>query len=159
MRGLLAPALAACWLLCLACAPPPPAAPHGPPDHAHLIQRTVVVGDNHVSLLVDHRAGEAALLITGRQEEPRPIRAASLPATFRFPDGSQRQATFEPTSWLCRKGPCLASEYALAAGWLTQAHRFELETVAPLEGVRYRVSFDYSTSPAEDVHHRHERLD
>jgi hypothetical protein len=146
-------------VVCLGCAPAPAVAPHGPPDHAHLIQRTVVVGENHVSLLVDHRDGEAALLITDRQERPRPIRMRGLEATFRLPDGTRRQAVFEPTSWLCRRGSCLASEYVLQAGWLRSVHRFELEMVVPLEGVRYKITFDYSTSEAEDVHHRHERLD
>ncbi len=159
MRRVLPLSLALAWLVCLACQPRPVAAPHGPPDHPHLIKRTVVIGDNHVSLMVDHRAGEAALLITDRLEEPRRIHAPNLPAQFRLPDGTTRQATFEPTSWLCRKGACLASEYVLRQGWLAKVHRFELETVVPLEGVRYRVTFDYSTSEAEDVHHRHEPLD
>lgn len=145
---------------CLACAPAPVVAPPGPPDHQHLIEHTVVVGDNHVSYLVNHRAGEARLLITDRYETPRPILAYSLPGTFRFPDGSTREATFKTTSWACRRarGACRASEYALRADWLRSAHRYELETIVPIEGVRYRVTFDYATSEAEDVHHRHEPL-
>jgi hypothetical protein len=111
--------------------------------------------------MVDHRAGEACLLITDRHEVPRTILAYSLPATFRFPDGSTREAAFKATSWVCRRarGACRASEYTLKAGWLRNAHRYELETAVPLEGVRYKVTFDYATSEAEDVHHRHERLD
>jgi hypothetical protein len=151
---------AAFLVLLFGCAPAPvvEVAPPGP-DHAHLIERTMVVGDNHVSLLVDHQAGEAALLVTDRLERPLPISARSLPATFRLPDGTVREATFEPICLRCRKGACLCSEYALRQDWLTGAHRFELTSIVPIEGARYRVTFDYSTSAAESVHHRHERLE
>jgi len=124
-------------------------------DHPHEYSYTRSVGDNHIHLGIDHRKGEMDILVTDIYEKPKILhRVKKIDAKITTPDGTVRTLELLPTRMARKRRPFTAS-YARQADWLKNIHEFVVEVEVPIGDKIYVVSFDYKTSPKEDIHHRH----
>lgn len=126
-----------------------------PEDHPHKYAYTRSVGDNHIHLGIDHRKGEIGILVTDIYEEPKILHGVKkIDAKITTPDGTVRTLELLPTRMARKRHPFTAS-YARQADWLKNIHEFVVEVEVLIENKIYVVSFNYKTSPKEDIHHRH----
>jgi len=127
-----------------------------PEDHAHRYAYTRSVGDNHVHLSIDHRKGEIGILVTDIYEQPKILhRVKKIDAKITTPDATVRTLELLPTR-MARKRRPFAASYSRQADWLKNIHEFLVEVEVPIEDKTYVVSFEYKTSPEEDIHHKHQ---
>jgi len=145
-------------------------------DHPHRLPDTKVVGDYHVSFLVDHRRGEIEIFVTDAEERPVWLEKRFISGMIVYPSGSIKQIRFEPTQYKLRRitvgraalrrdghtNPRVhASRVPHSAIFtyeddsLKEEHDFTIEVAVPIDGVIHKASFDFSTSAVEDQHHRH----
>lgn len=134
-----------------------------PEDHPHKYACTRHVGDNHVHFHVDHRKGNMYVLVTDISEDPIQLPLKKINAEIITPDGTMRTLELYASGIRMRRHrhklstvPYLYSAYyARHADWLKNIHEFLVELEIPIEDKTYVVSFEYKTSPKEDIHHRY----
>lgn len=132
-----------------------------PEDHPHQYAYTRSIGDNHVSLDIDHRKGSIYVLLTDIYEDPMHLPLQKINAKITTPDGAVRTLElYTPKirmpSTGVRRRPLYTAAYSRQADWLRNIHEFVVELEVPIENKIYVVSFEYKTSPEEDIHHRHQ---
>jgi len=148
-----------------------------PSDHPHRLPDTKVVGDYHVSFLLDHRRGEIEIFVTDAQERPVPLEEPFIKGVIVTSAGASREIRLEPAQYRRRRlvvgraslrrpddhtNPRIRSEYVpysavfrYQADWLIKEHDYSIEVEVPINNVMHKASFDFSTSEEEDRHHRH----
>ena len=137
--------------------------PEGPQDHAHKWSNTKVIGDYHASFDVEHNKGQMWLLVSNVVEEPLKIKAETLKAIMRLPDGSEKEIFFKPVtaestsarSKNSKRKFGISSTYVFQGDWVKKAHQFDIVFNIPIKSDWYNVTFNYKTDDETNRHHQH----
>ena len=146
-------------------------------DHPpHKYPNTEVIGDHHVTFMMDHTDGAIKVWISDASEKPYLLEKSFIKAIITNRNGIYKEIRLSPTKYKRRrihlgkqtvkrelhsnpgirsKWVAQSSVYYYKADFLKSMHQFTMKLEVPIEGVLHIAKFDFEMPEEENAHHRH----